>query len=90
MSNFYTTEIRLNTMGVSTVAYSSTSGFSIISLVKSVEAVDEFIHIRTDLNLPYELLEEAFRLATLARERVLAEGKDLEFFYPRELLANAV
>jgi hypothetical protein len=90
MSNFYTTEVRLGSMSVTTVAYSSDSGASIISLVKTIEGDEGRVHFRTDLNLPYEVLEEAFRLATLARERVLSEGKDLEFFWPRELLSDAV
>lgn len=90
MSNFYSTEVRLAHMTTTMVSYNSESRVTNITLNKLVEEDEVMTHIRTDLILPYHVLKEAFELATLARERVLASGKDIEFFWPRELLANAV
>ena len=90
MSNFYTTEVRLSSMNVITIAYNADSGVSIIELGRSVILPEDTTHIRTQLSVPYEVLEEAFRLATLARERVLSEGKELEFFWPSDFTTTAV
>ena len=90
MSNFYTTEVRLGSMNVITIAYNADSGVSLIELGHMVGLYDDTIHIRTQLSVPYEVLEESFRLATLARERVLSEGKELDFFWPSDLTTTAV
>jgi hypothetical protein len=90
MSNFYTTEVRLDSMNVTTIAYNADSGVSIIELGRKVVSPEDTIHIRTQLSVPYEVLEEAFRLATLAKERVLSEGKDLEFFWASDFTTTAV